>query len=89
MKVGDLIEYSYTFESDSIDPWTKDNSICFVYLRDNTDGKSIWAKPQFPLNEQGKKVLDITKESGFPHTREMLWLLDKKRCRVIDSLTRP
>lgn len=90
MKVGDLVEYCYYFGSQDIDPWTKDNSICFVYLRDAgpySDG--IWAKPQFALNEQGKKVLDIAKESGFPNTREKLWLLDKKKCRVIDSLTQP
>ena len=52
MKVGDLVEYSYSFDSESIDHWTADNKICFVILRDRDD-TYVWAKPQFPLNTQG------------------------------------
>ena len=52
MKVGDLVEYSYTFDSESIDHWTRDNSICFLILEQHEDGW-FWAKPQFALNEGG------------------------------------
>ncbi len=44
MKVGDLVEYFYTFDSNSIDPWTDGNMICFVILG-TKDENYVWAKP--------------------------------------------
>jgi hypothetical protein len=85
MKVGDLVEYSYSFDSNSIDPWTADNKICFVILREKDDNY-VWAKPQFPLNEQGESVLAIARDSLYPGTRDGYWLLEKERCRVISTL---
>jgi len=85
MKVGDLVEYSYWFDSQFIDHWTEDNKICFVILRDRDD-TYVWAKPQFPLNKQGASVLAIANDSGYPGTRDGFWLLEKDKCRVIDGL---
>ena len=85
MKVGDLVEYSYSFDSQFIDHWTADNKICFVILRDRDD-TYVWAKPQFPLNTQGASVLAIANDSGYPGTRDGFWLLEKDKCRVIDRL---
>ena len=85
MKVGDLVEYSYLFDSESIDPWTRDNKICFVILR-GRDDTYVWAKPQFPLNKQGASVLAIAKDTEYPGTRDGFWLLEKDKCRVIDGL---
>jgi hypothetical protein len=86
MKIGDLVEYSYLFDSESIDHWTADNKICFVILRDRDD-TYVWAKPQFPLNKQGASVLAIAKDSEHPGTRDGFWLLEKDKCRVIDGLS--
>ena len=85
MKVGDLVEYSYLFDSDSIDHWTAENKICFVILEEKDDSY-VWAKPQFPLNETGKSVLAIARDSLYPGTRDGYWLLEKERCRVISTL---
>ena len=30
MKVGDLVEYFYTFDSNSIDPWTDGNKTSYL-----------------------------------------------------------
>ena len=85
MKVGDLVEYSYSFDSESIDHWTADNKICFVILREKDDSY-VWAKSQFPLNDTGKSVLAIAQDSLYPGTRDGYWLLEKERCRVISTL---
>ena len=84
MKVGDLVEYFYTFDSDSIDHWTDGNKICFVILG-RKDENYVWAKPQFPLNEQGESVLAIARDSEYPGTRDGYWLLEKEKCRVIEG----
>ena len=83
MKVGDLVEYSYSFDSESIDQWTTDNKICFVILRDRDD-TYVWAKPQFPLNKQGHRYLRLLRKE-YPGTRDGFWLLEKDKCRVIDG----
>ena len=57
MKVGDLVEYSYSFDSHLLTMDT-DNKICFVILRDRDD-TYVWAKPQFPLNKQGHRYLRL------------------------------
>ena len=88
MKVGDLVEYFYTFDSNSIDPWTDGNKICFVIL-ETKDDNYVWAKPQFPLNEQGESVLAIARDSEYPGTRDGYWLLEKEKCRVIEGSRRP
>ena len=86
MKVGDLVEYSYTFDSESIDHWTRDNSICFLILEQHEDGW-FWAKPQFALNEGGNSVLAIARDSEYPGTRDGYWLVNEERCRVIKTLS--
>ena len=88
MRVGDLVEYSYLFDSEAIDHWTADNKICFVVLREK-DEQFIWAKPQFPLNNKGKSVLAIAADSEYPGTRDGYWLLEKNKCRIIRSLYGP
>tara|TARA_R110000772_G_scaffold259768_1_gene377486 strand:+ start:4383 stop:4643 length:261 start_codon:yes stop_codon:yes gene_type:complete len=85
MKVGDLVECSFRFESESIDHWTVDNKICFVILQEKND-TYVWGKPQFPLNVQGASVLAIAKDSKYPGTRDNFWLLEKDKCRVIKGL---
>ena len=85
MKVGDLVEYFYTFDSNSIDPWTAGKKICFVSLG-TKDDHYVWAQPQVSLNEQGESVLAIARDSEYPGTRDGYWLLESKKCRVINGL---
>lgn len=94
LNVGDLVETSVTFGSEAIDPFLKDNRVCFL-LVENVDNfqygieeneKWFYALPQFALNYKGVRALDTAKYSGYPHTRTGYWLLRTTECKKINEL---
>ena len=90
INIGDLVEFSVTFESGAIDPFYKENKICFLVVADAEinhwtckKGEYAWGLPQFPLNEKGSELLKMAKDSGYPASRTGYWLLKKEECRII------
>ena len=92
INIGDLVEFSVTFESGAIDPFYKENKICFLVVADaeinhwsykKDPREYAWGLPQFPLNEKGSELLKMAKDSGYPASRTGYWLLKKEECHII------
>lgn len=95
LNVGDLVESSVIFGSEAIDPFLKDNRVCFLLVENverfqydvEDNEKWFYGLPQFALNYKGVQALDTAKYSGYPHTRTGYWLLKVSDCKKISELS--
>jgi hypothetical protein len=93
LNVGDLVETEVNFGSNTIDPFMKDNKVCFLVLEKINftlpqfeDEKWFYCIPQFALNDKGAQVLKTARESGYPHNRTGFWMLNEIDCKKISNI---
>jgi len=93
LNVGDLVETEVNFSSETIDPFMKDNKVCFLLIEkidfglpQLEDEKWFYCVPQFAMNEKGTKVLKMAEQSGYPHNRTGFWSLNSAVCKKISNI---